>query len=280
MRIYKRVGSVTGGMTDSPANGLGRGGRRAFTDIHCHCLPGLDDGPPSNAESLDLCRMLVRDGVSVAVATPHQLGRYHDCNQAAKVRQAVHDLNNLLKNAGIPLEVVPGGEVRVDERICRLLADDEILTLADKGKYILLELPHEVFIDIEPLLDELLTTDTRSIIAHAERISALSSQPEILSKWLDRAAQLQITASSLLGELGPAVCKAAWDFLRSGAAALVATDAHNTKHRRPQFRAAFELISSRLGRELACRVCVENPSRVVNGQAILPVLTRQRQEVG
>ncbi|MHC4564680.1 MAG: tyrosine-protein phosphatase [Planctomycetota bacterium] len=274
------MGFVTSSMADARYNYFGKGRECKFADIHCHCLPGLDDGPATMVESLELCRMLAGQGIAVVVATPHQLGRFDGYNEATTVREVVHRLNGSLRDNGIPLEVVPGGEVRVDERICRLLAADKVLTLSDRGRHILLELPHQVFIDIEPLLVELLSTGIQPIISHAERIAALVAQPEVLFRWLDRSAHLQITASSLLGELGPAVQETAWRFLSSGVAELVATDAHDRASRRPRLRAAFERISTKLGRDLAHQVCIENPSRVVDGQTILPVLPYNRQEVG
>ncbi len=251
-----------------------------FTDIHCHCLPGLDDGPATMAEALTLCRGLVEEGIAAVVATPHQLGRFDGCNEAAKVRNTTSELNRQLRKAGIRLTVLPGGDVRVDERVCWLLKTDRILTLADGGKYILLELPYEIFIDIDPLLKELTTLNVRPIISHPERHNALDSQLRIVSKWLDAGAHLQITASSLLGYWGPEAKRAAWHFLNSGWATLVATDAHDIDARRPRMRAAFGHISKRLGEDLARLVCIENPSRVVSGQDILPISVRDQQEVG
>ncbi|GAH02915.1 unnamed protein product, partial [marine sediment metagenome] len=251
-----------------------------FTDIHCHCLPGLDDGRETMAEALALCGKLVTEGIATVVATPHQLGRFDGCNEAAKVRNATSELNGQLQKAGIRLTVLPGGDVRVDERVCRLLQADRILTLADKGKYILLELPHEIFIDIEPLLTELAGLKVRAIISHPERHNALDSQLRIVLKWLDVGAHLQITASSLLGYWGAEAHRAAWNFLNSGWATLVATDAHDIDGRRPRMRAAFGRISKRLGEDVARLVCIENPSRVVNGQDILPISVRDQQEVG
>lgn len=256
-------------------------GRRwqKFTDIHCHCLPGLDDGPVSMAEALALCRRLVAEGIITVVATPHQLGRFNGCNEAAKVRRATSRLNKRLQEAGIRLTVLPGGDVRVDERICQLLQADRILTLADAGKYLLLELPQEIFIDIEPLLKELASLQIRAIISHPERHTALDRQPKVVSKWLDIGAYLQITASSLLGYFESGVQRAAWQFLDSGWATLVATDAHDINARRPQMRAAFERISAKLGDDLARLLCIENPERVIKGQDILPVRVHNLQEM-
>jgi len=272
------IDSISGNIIDAENDHLKKHRWGKFNDIHCHCLPGLDDGPATMAESLALCRRLAAEGIATVVATPHQLGRFEGCNEAARVREAVRSLNEALKNSDVPLKVVPGGEVRVDERVCELLKADKILTLADGGRYILLELPHQVFIDIEPLLTELASMGIHSVISHAERNAPLATQHRVLLRWLEHSAHLQITASSLVGDLGPEVQKTAWHFLTSGLATLVATDSHDTNGRRPRMRAAFGRISARLGKDIAHLVCIENPSRVINGQDILPVSLYKQQE--
>ena len=270
--------SVNGNTIDTQNDHFKRHKWEKFTDIHCHCLPGLDDGPATMAESLALCRRLVEEGIATVVATPHQLGRFKDRNKAARVREAVRSLNEALKNSSITLKVVPGGEVRVDERVCELLEADEILTLANGGRYILLELPCQVSIDITLLLTELASMGVQSVISHAERIAPFVAQPQILLTWLEHSAHVQITASSLVGDFGLEIQRTAWSFLTSGRATLVATDSHDINGRRPRMRAAFRRISTRLSKDLAHLVCVENPLRVINGQDILPVSLYDQQE--
>jgi protein-tyrosine phosphatase len=254
--------------------------REKYVDIHCHCLPGLDDGPATMSESLSLCRALVNENISTVVATPHQLGRFSECNDAAQVREAVSALNEELKTNDIVLAVMPGADVRVDERTCKLLEEDKVLTLADGGKYILLELPHEVFIDIEPLLDELASVGIQAIISHPERHSGLAKKPDILAKWLECPAYLQVTAGSLLGCFGSAAEKFGWGLLNSGWASLVATDCHDLDGRRPCMKAAFKRINDRLGKTFARLVCIENPLRVLKGQdmAAYSLSTRMRSD--
>lgn len=242
--------------------------RQQYIDIHCHCLPAVDDGPATMTEALALCQRLADDCITTVIATPHQLGRFSDCNESTQIREAVNILNEELKNSNIALTVTPGGDVRVDERICQLLEADKILTLADGGKYILLELPHETFIDIEPLLVELSSLGIQAIISHPERHPFLAKQPKILRKWLEHSAHLQLTSASLLSEFGPIAERAAWDFLISGLASLVATDSHNLGQRRPRMKAAFEHISSKMGQITARLVCIENPLRVLKGRDI------------
>jgi protein-tyrosine phosphatase len=252
--------------------------REHFVDIHCHCLPAVDDGPATLSESLSLCRALAADCVTDVIATPHQLGRFNDCNEAGQIREQVSALSEHLERNNICLSVVPGGDVRVDERICRLLEADRILTLADGGRYILLEIPHEVFIDIEPLLVELASLGVQAIISHPERHFALAKQPEMLLKWLARGAHLQVTSGSLLGEFGNLARVSAWHFLSSGWASFVATDAHNLYDRKPSMKVAFEQISIKLGHSIARRVCIENPLRVLEGRDIQTICSKDARK--
>jgi len=272
------IDTVNDNISKAKNSSLKGGRRQRFTDIHCHCLPGLDDGPATMVEALALCRMLAEEGFTTVVATPHQLGRFEYSNDAMKVKEAVRSLNNEIRSNSISLKIVPGGEVRVDERICQLLKSDRILTLADSGKYLLLELPYQVYINIEQLLIELASMGIQSVISHAELIAPLVARPEIVCKWHERSTHLQMTAASLVGDLGPEVQKVALSFIESGKATIVATDSHNTKLRRPRMRAAYELISTRFGEDLAKLVCIENPSRIVNGQDILSVSLYEQQK--
>jgi len=264
------IPSVNDNLEGTKNNGSERFSKHQYVDIHCHCLPAVDDGPATMSDALALCLALVDDGITTVIATPHQLGRFNGCNQAVQIREAVSVLDEELKSNSIALTVLPGGDIRVDERICQLLEADKILTLADGGKYILLELPHQTSIDIEPLLVELSSRGIEVIISHPERHPVLAKQPKLLLKWLKHSTHLQVTTSSLLGEFGSLVLETAWDLLSSGLAVFVATDSHGLNSRRPCMKAAFERISIKLGQTIARLVCIENPLRVLKGQDIVP----------
>lgn len=237
-------------------------------DVHCHCLPGLDDGPATVAEAMALCRALAEDGITAVIATPHELGRHEGNGQAAEIRRAVSRLNAALAAEGVPLNVLPGADVRLDERIPALLAAGRLLTLADRGKYLLVELPQEVLIDLRPLIEELALRRVKVIVSHPERHMVLVRQLHAVVPWLEAGAVLQVTAASLLGEFGSAAGRAAWYWLSIGAAALVATDAHDTVGRGPRMSDAIDAIVQRLGHVAAKRVCIDNPLRVLQGEEL------------
>jgi protein-tyrosine phosphatase len=253
-------------LTEAQRRRLERFGADQCVDIHCHCLPGLDDGPATLEEAVALCRALVADGITTVIATPHQLGRYDRQNRGDIVRSAVQSLRAALTEAAVPLNVLAGADVRLDERIVPLLASGEVLTL-DGGPYLLLELPHETYIEPAPLIRLLASRGVRSIVTHPERHEAVRRRPELVGPWLRAGALLQLTAGSLVGSFGAKAEAAAWQWLAAGSASFVATDAHDVQRRPPCMTQAIEAIERRLGVEVARRVCVDYPARVLRPRA-------------
>ncbi len=237
-----------------------------FVDIHCHCLPGLDDGPATLQDSVALCQALVTDGIDRVIATPHQLGRFDGQSCPRAIRAAANTLNAALKTQGIDIEVSIGADVRLDERMPRLIDEGKVLTLAEGRRHLLLEMPHSVFIDLGPLLAQLATRDVTVILSHPERHSSLQVRPELVFPWLRKGVLLQITAGSLLGDFGPDAEATAWHLLSWNMAAFVATDAHDTQARRPRMLEAFQAVREKLGPKVACRLFADNPGRVLSGQ--------------
>ena len=257
----------------------------AAVDIHCHCLPGLDDGPATLADAIALCRALVEDGITDAVATPHELDTFGDQqNYAADIRTAVTALSASLAAEKIPLRLHAGGDVRVDDRLLTLLDADRICTLADGRAFLLLELPHKTVIDLSRLIADLSSRGITGILSHPERHQTLMCQPELLTRWAVAGLLLQITAGSLLGQFGSHALDASWQLIDSGLATLVAGDAHDVVHRPPSMTAAIAAVTAKKGYVVARRLCVENPLRVLRGDrnafarpAARPVVTVRRR---
>jgi protein-tyrosine phosphatase len=246
-----------------------------FVDIHCHCLPNIDDGPATMADAISLCRLLARDRISTVVATPHQLGQFDTNNDGKKIKEKVNELNIQLQYKQIPLKVLPGADVRIDERIVELIKSGEVLTVADGGRYLLLEMPENILINIEPLVEELSSVGIKVIISHPERQHFLAMQPQIILKWSRKKCGIQITAGSLLGRFGSISQKAAWQILSMPVPLIVATDSHNTAGRSPCMRAAFEMICRQSGDQTARTACIENPTRVIEGKELLDIQGRK-----
>lgn len=235
-------------------------------DVHCHCLPALDDGPATLAAAVLLCEALVADGVQTVVATPHQLGRFSKTTEADSVRQAMDTLRAQLKSRSIPLDLVPGADVRIHEDLVNLISTGRVLTFADAGHYLLLELPHEVFIDAGRMIQTLSDRGIHIVLSHPERYPWIRHHIAQILDWRSKhRLLLQITAASLLGDFGPGVETVAWKLAEKGIVDLVASDAHAaTGSRRPRMSAARELVMQRLGQQPATDWFKTTPAKVIS----------------
>lgn len=242
-------------------------GELGLIDIHCHVLPGIDDGPETLDQAVALCRMLARDGVATAVATPHQLGRYDLLNSPDRIRHAVALLQARLDELHVPLKLHIGAEVRLDERIPRLLSEGHVLTLGNAGRYLLLELPPGVAFDAEAVRACVCRDRLRVVLAHAERYEFLRS-PAVAAGWRQAGFLLQINGSSLVGGWGAAAQQAAWAMLDAGLVDVVASDAHSIGQRRPRWSEAVTQIAATLGDAEVRRLCMATPARILAGEPV------------
>lgn len=103
-----------------------------FVDIHCHILPGVDDGPNAWEQSLEMARLALADGTATVIATPHQLGGYPQ-NHGEMIRQRTRELQQALDREGIALTVLPGADVRIEPELVAKIRAGAVLTLADGG---------------------------------------------------------------------------------------------------------------------------------------------------
>jgi protein-tyrosine phosphatase len=246
----------------------------ASVDAHCHVLPGLDDGPTTLDDALALCEALVADGITHAIATPHQLGRYDGRNSPEQVRAAAVQLRIALAEHQIPLSIEVGADVRIDERMVPMLRTNQILAIGAAGKFLLLELPHDVYVDPRRVIADLHKQGVCAIITHPERHEFLQQHPSLLLPWLEQGAVVQLTAGSIVGDFGAKAQETSWLMLQRGWASLVATDAHDTVRRPPRMTAAADAISKRFSHAVARRLCVENPHRVLRGDPLMSFAAR------
>ena len=199
-------------------------------DLHAHLLPGLDDGPDDLAGSLELARVAVAAGTRTLVATPHVDDIY--AVDPAVIRPASQELAGQLDQAGIPLRVLPGGEI-TPERTSQL-DDAELASLGLGGsRWLLLECPFTGPAELEPQVLELRSRGFEVLLAHPERSAGLRLDPGQLVRLIEAGARTSITASALTGSFGRQVRSFALTLLERGMVHNVASDAHDAHVRGP-----------------------------------------------
>ncbi len=236
-------------------------------DIHSHLLPGLDDGSSSWQETLAMAQMAVAEGISTMVVTPHQLGNFAK-NTGDQIRERTTELQRFLQSHQVPLNVLPGGDVRIEPEMMRGLQQSDVLTLADRGRHVLLELPHEIYFPLEPVLEQLGAAGYVGILSHPERNHGLQRSPEVLGPLVDHGCLMQVTAGSLTGLFGQASCELSKWMLNEGLVHVIATDAHGCKVRRPRIQQALRLVAQWTDSPTAQALGCQNPQSIVCGQEV------------
>jgi protein-tyrosine phosphatase len=234
-------------------------------DLHCHILPGLDDGPSSVEEALAMCRIAVEDGIRTIVATPHMLNGMFAVERE-DVIEGVGGMSRALGEASIPLQILPGADVHLDRSVPSCLERGELITMSDLGRHLLLELPQDIVPEgTGEILFQVQLKGVTPIITHPERNIAIQQNPDILNDLVRAGSLTQITAGSLTGAFGTRVRRCALRLLRSGTAHLVSTDAHNTGRRSPRLSEARRVVEQEVGGEEAERIFQERPVKILEG---------------
>lgn len=217
-------------------------------DLHCHILPGLDDGSPSMAESLEMARMAVSEGISTVVATPHhRKGSF--INNADEIREAVNRFNAQLLEQGIPLEVRAGQEVHVGSYLLDDWFERKLLTLGGSN-CMLIEFPSSrIPATIDETLHELALLKLTPMLAHPERNKEIAEHPDRLYDLVSRGVLCQVTSHSITGRFGPQVQSLALALCSRNLIHVIASDAHNVTDRPFHLQQAYRFIRSKLGQD-------------------------------
>lgn len=239
-------------------------------DLHCHILPGMDDGPTEMAESLRMAARAVADGISAVVATPH-VGNGVFNNRPEEIFAGVERLRVNLHEAGIPLQIYPGAEVHLVPQLSETVNARQVITI-NHGRYLLLELPEILLVDsCKAELFNLRMQGIVPIIAHPERHAYFQKHQGALLELLEMGMLCQVTAQSLLGDFGSRIQKCAEQMVRNRQVQVLASDAHGAENRVPALTEAVKRAARLLGnREEAEALAGAIPRSIVANREIKP----------
>jgi protein-tyrosine phosphatase len=237
-----------------------------MVDIHCHVLPGVDDGSESMVESLEMLRKAAAGGVETIIATPHLIrGTYE--TEFSEREQMTADLQRAADENGINIQVRSGVEYYLSPQI---LEDSNRLnefTLNNNGKYILIELPMQIFpTGLEDVFFNLNVKGITPVLAHPERNTRICRNPDILFEFVKNGLITQVNAGSIMGYYGRERKKTAQILLVNKLAHVVASDMHSATS--TTMNQAIPLVEKLVGKERTKRLFIENPSRILNGETI------------
>lgn len=238
-------------------------------DLHCHILPGLDDGPSNIEAGLELARAAVKEGINTIVATPHCIPEVFS-NEREHVLKAFKQLQDRLLLEEIPLRIVPGMEVHLTLDVAQRLSAGTVLTIGDLGKYVLLELPaNSVPGYAEQIIFEVMLQGIRPILAHPERNREIIENPHLLYQLIEKGCLVQVTSYSLTGQFGSTIQNLTKEMVRLGWVDFIASDAHGLSKRPVALREAYQVARELVGEESAGKLILDNPRRILEGKDIV-----------
>ncbi len=238
-----------------------------LADTHVHLLAGRDDGPRSMDEAVAMCRMLVAEGARHATALAHQNEDYPE-NDSDQLRAAAATLASELTSRQIPLSVYPTGEVMLSPTIVEDWQAGRLLSVGNRSRWLLVEMPHGMFVDVLPFVERLRALGVRVIIAHAERYPELLDDPALAARWIEAGCLIQVTAQALAEPWDLETERGLQRWVEGGFVHLLGSDGHGIDRRRPVLAAGFEQLVCWGGRTAAERIASLWGIAVLQGLAL------------
>lgn len=237
-------------------------------DLHSHILPGVDDGAQTLEDSLEMARKAISQGITHLMCTPHHNnGKYN--NPADKIIQEVAKLQGELDKRGLDLTLLEGQEVRLTEFLLTAIQRDEILFTDLDNTYLLIEFPtNEVPIYAEQVFYQLLNRGQVPVIVHPERNAVFREEPNRLVSFLEMGTLTQLTAPSIVGIFGSDIQQTARQMLEHNMLYMVASDAHNLRHRTFLMKEAYKEIEKIGGKEMV-EAMQQMAKDLVNGDSVV-----------
>lgn len=222
-------------------------------DIHCHVLPGLDDGATDMAETLAMLRIAADEGISDMIVTPHyRAGRFTASPE--KIMETLCQVQEAADAQDIPVRLSPGNEIYWFEDMLPLLKKGGLCTLGDSSCVLIEFSPSVLFQTIHNAMDRVMGEGCQPILAHAERYQCLLKDKENVFFLHDMGAGIQVNASTVTGKNGAEAKRFAHRLLKENAVDHIGTDAHGAKHRTPEIARCREIITKKYGDAFAYQI--------------------------
>ena len=240
---------------------------RPSIDIHCHIMPGVDDGARDAATSLEMLKIAQKSGIEHIVLTPHHKPMHHnvspDHNQ--KYTKALQEM--AVKN-GIDVKLYSGNEIYYSDETFDELVSGRICTLAGSD-YVLVEFhPTNPYKAIHNAIYQVQAAGYIPILAHVERYSDMVSHSSYVEEMVDMGCYIQVNASSIMGKYGFGISHFTKKLLKNHLVHFVATDAHDTDKRAPKLSECREFIGRKFGWDYSDRLLWNNPMCVIKNETI------------
>lgn len=233
-------------------------------DIHCHVLPGVDDGSKNEEMSMDMVDIAYEQGIRGMVLTPHYyLGRTKE--NAQDFRKIFENFQKKVEEKYQDFVVYLGNEIYWSKGVMEAIKDGKINTM-NGTKYVLVEFaPSSSYSDIYEAIRTLTNARFRPIVAHVERYHNLTKHIERIEEICENGAFLQMNADSLTGGFFDGQVKWCRKLMEQGYISMLGTDAHNLHDRAPFVKDAMAWMKKKMDEETLEDVLYKNAEKMLQG---------------
>jgi len=238
-------------------------------DLHNHLLPGIDDGAKKVEETLEFLRIARRDGVRVVVATPHMKPGVYDNRREAILQRVAMVREAARGDEAEGVELLPGAEVYFTADLAARARAGDLMTVADRGRYLLLELPYQqIPMHVDDSIFQLRLLGITPLMAHPERVAYYLEDIERVAASVRLGALTQVTACSLTGKFGDKARQFALAMLERNLIHVLATDSHDVRYRPPILSEAVKTAAAIVGEAGALRMVQDTPQAILDGKDV------------
>ncbi len=236
-------------------------------DIHCHIMPGVDDGSPDTGTSLEMLRIAEKNGITHMILTPHHKPMHHNVSPEHNVLYRKKLLENA-RAAGIKVKLFSGNEIYYSDETMEELLRGEICSLAGSD-YVLVEFhPSNPFKAIQNAAYRVQGAGYIPIIAHVERYADIVQHPARVGDLIEMGCYIQVNASSIMGRYGLGISHFTKKLLKQEQVHFVASDAHDAAGRAPKLLECRKFVEKKYGEDYANHLFCINPANVIRNDHI------------
>lgn len=223
----------------------------SFVDIHQHIVYGMDDGPQTFEESVDMMRAACRDGITTIIATPHATPGEEEFRLSVFMNR-LRELNDYCQLYALALQILPGAEIYYTSSTLRVLQEGRIPTLAGTW-HVLVEFSPDV--SYEELFDAVRVLSNEGfipVVAHIERYRCLVQKPARVRMLKDAmSVKFQVNCGALIRRKSFSLQRFLRQVFGTGLIDFLATDAHNTGSRKASMTEGYHAIEDLYGQAFA-----------------------------
>lgn len=228
-----------------------------FIDLHCHILPGVDDGAKSMEETIRMLQIAHDEGIRYIIATPHHHPR-RGKEPPEILRERIKKVREEARKIDERMKIFLGTEIYFGQDIPEKLKERQILTINGTRNVLVEFSPMDTFEYIQQGVQQIQMKGYTVILAHIERYTCIREDITLADHLADMGVLIQVNAGSIIGDSGRQIKKFVKELLENEMVSYIGTDAHSPRHRAPRMKKAAEYVRKKYGEEYMRRIFFSN----------------------